>query len=83
MTNNTMVLIVHFDYVGTHEYMVYRIRLDDCDAARSIIENTPERWTELDYDCDDTYEDVIDKGLTSSNIWFEKDLYDAVRIVDI
>lgn len=83
MDNNTMVLVVHFDYSETHEYIVYRIKSEDFDAARPIIENTPERWNNLDDDCDMTYEELIDDSFAEANIWFEKEEYDVVRILDI
>lgn len=83
MTNNTMILVVHFDYSETHEYIVYRVKSEDIDAARSIMENTQERWHNLDYDCYMTYEELIDDSFTDANIWFEKEEYDVVRILDI
>lgn len=82
MTNNTLVLIAHFDYSDSHEYIVYRIKEEDVDKARAIIEQAPETWRSLDDDCWMTYEDVIDRAFTKANIWFDKNEYDVVRIVD-
>ena len=81
MSDETMILCVHFDFADAHEYLMYRIHQADLAAVQATVKWIQELWWQMSEEEPFlTYEDAIDRDLKEARIWFQKEEYDVVYI---